>query len=79
MQTKVKKWGNSLGLRIPRVYVDELKFHDGNVVDIKIAKDNLIIKPTKFSYNLQELLSKITSENVHEAIDTGAEKGKEIW
>lgn len=79
MQTKVKKWGNSLGLRIPRVYADELKFHDGNVVNIGIVRDNLIVKPIKFGYNLQELLSKITSKNIHEAIDTGAEIGKEIW
>lgn len=79
MQTKVKKWGNSLGLRIPSVYVDELKFYDGNVVDIKITKDNLVIKPVKFNYNLQELLSKITSKNIHEAIDTGTKRGKEVW
>lgn len=79
MQTRVKKWGNSLGLRIPRVYADELKFHDGNVVNMRIVRDNLIIKPIKFGYSLQELLSKVTSENIHGAIDTGFERGKEVW
>lgn len=33
----------------------------------------------KFGYSLQELLSKITSKNIHKAIDAGVKRGKEVW
>ena len=31
MNTKIKKWGNSFGVRIPKNFVDDLKLENANV------------------------------------------------
>ena len=45
MEAIVKKWGNSLGIRIPNLIVRELSLKDGSFVDIKDRKREIIIKP----------------------------------
>ena len=34
METVVQKWGNSLGVRIPSMFVKEFDLHNGSSVDI---------------------------------------------
>ena len=77
MQTVVQKWGNSLGVRIPNLYVKEFKLQNGSAVDIVEEDGRLIIKPGKLS--LEALLSQITPENMHDAIETGVSVGREDW
>ena len=77
MQTVVQKWGNSLGVRIPNLYVKEFKLQNGSAVDIVEEGGRLIIKPGRVT--LDELLSQITPENMHESIETGASVGREDW
>ena len=79
MKTKVQKWGNSLGLRIPKTIAQEARIDDGSSVDIKIEGEKLIIKSLRSSFNLDDLLAKVTPQNIHEEIDTGQNIGKEVW
>jgi len=79
MITKVRKWGNSLGVRIPKIYAHETHIKDGIAIDIQIENDNLIIKPIKKKYELKKLLSQIKKANIHNEINTGSPIGKEIW
>jgi antitoxin MazE len=78
METVIKKWGNSLGIRIPNVIARELSLHDGSLVDINDYGKEIIIKPVK-KLKLAEMLSKINEQNTHEEIRTGGPAGKEIW
>ena len=77
MQTVVQKWGNSLGIRIPNLYVKEFNLKNGSRVEVIEEEGNLIIKPQKLT--LEMLLSGITDENKHAAIETGPSVGKEEW
>ena len=77
MQTVVQKWGNSLGIRIPNLYVKEFDLRNGSSVEITEEEGQLVIKPGKVT--LDYLLSQITTENIHEAIETGPSIGKEEW
>lgn len=36
MQTKIQKWGNSLGLRIPRTLAAEARVVEGSTVDLSV-------------------------------------------
>ena len=45
MQTVVQKWGNSLGVRIPSLYVKEFNLRNGSAVDIVEEDGQLVIKP----------------------------------
>jgi len=77
MQTVVQKWGNSLGIRIPSMYVKEFNLKNGNSVEIIEDNGNIVIVPPKKS--LDEYISRITIDNIHEAIETGSSVGKEEW
>jgi antitoxin MazE len=78
MEAVVKKWGNSLGIRIPNLIVREFSLKDGSFVDINDKGKEIIIKPIKKS-KLSDILNKINEQNIHKEIDTGRSVGKEIW
>ena len=78
MEAVVKKWGNSLGVRIPNHIARGLSLKDGSFVDINDIGNEIIIKPIKKN-KLSEMLSKINEQNLHEEIETGKPVGKEIW
>lgn len=80
MQTKIQRWGNSLGLRIPRSFAQETGVGAGSQVDLSVQDGDLVVKPVRRkTYQLKELLRKITAKNIHAEVDTGGPVGKEVW
>lgn len=80
MNSKVRKWGNSLGIRIPKPYAKEARLKDGTSVDLKVEEGCLIIRPSKVKvYDLRTLVSRITPRNRHKETDTGRPVGREVW
>ena len=80
MQTQIKKWGNSLALRIPKLFAIDANLKLNKVVDISIDKGSIIVRPiSEKEYSLEKLLEGITKNNLHEEFDTGTPVGKEIW
>jgi antitoxin MazE len=77
MKTVVQKWGNSLGIRIPSLYVKEFDLKGGSLVEIMNDNGKLIILPKKTT--LESLLSQVKEENMHAYVDTGSSVGKEEW
>ncbi|MFE5321771.1 AbrB/MazE/SpoVT family DNA-binding domain-containing protein [Paenibacillus sp. NPDC056579] len=74
---QVQKWGNSLGIRIPKSLAMKVGIEEGTEVDLDIEEGHLVIKPK--SITLDELLSQITPDNVHTEISTGEPQGRETW
>ena len=80
MQTKIKKWGNSLALRIPKSFALNANLRQNELVDLSIDKEKIIITPIgKKEYSLGELLEGVSESNLHGEFDTGVPVGKEIW
>jgi antitoxin MazE len=80
MVTKIQKWGNSLGLRIPKSFAKEAAIREGSAFDLFLEGDRLVIKPIRAAqFKLNELLAQITEDNKHEEILTGDAVGKEAW
>lgn len=80
MQTKIKKWGNSLALRIPKLFALDANLKLNKLVDLSIDKGSIVITPiSEKEYSLEKLLEGVTKNNLHEEFDTGAQVGKEIW
>ena len=80
MKLKIQKWGNSLALRIPKALAIEANVESGSTVDLSLANGELKIKPVADQeYTLEELLSGITTENIHDEVSTGMPQGKESW
>ncbi|MDA8424837.1 MAG: AbrB/MazE/SpoVT family DNA-binding domain-containing protein [Treponema sp.] len=78
MEAVVRKWGNSLGIRIPGNMAKEISLHDGSSVDIEENDGQIIIKPIN-KYTLKGMLTGISSENVHKEIESLGPIGNEIW
>ena len=80
MVTKIQKWGNSLGLRIPKSFAKEAGVEEGSAVDIFLEGDRLVIRPVRTArYQLSDLLSQVKEDNLHEEISTGDAVGREVW
>jgi antitoxin MazE len=80
VQRKIQRWGNSLGLRIPRSFAEEAGVGAGSEVDLSIVDGDLVVKATRRrKYPLKELLRKITAKNIHAEVDTGDPVGREVW
>jgi antitoxin MazE len=62
--SKVSRWGNSLGLRIPQEGVDQLRLKDGETVKVQIKGDSITIKRTKprKKWTEAELLKGVTPD-----------------
>ena len=78
MEAVVKKWGNSLGIRIPNLIVRELSLKDGSYVDINDRGKEIVIRPIQKN-RLSDMVSKINSQNLHDEIETTGPVGKEAW
>ena len=80
MTTRVQKWGNSLALRIPKSFAQEVNLDQGTEVELSLDNGKLIIQRVKEEnpYTLEELLAGITDENIHDEIDTGPPVDPEI-
>ncbi|HEY1796512.1 MAG TPA: AbrB/MazE/SpoVT family DNA-binding domain-containing protein [Stellaceae bacterium] len=77
MQVQVARWGNSLGLRIPKQMAAEIGLHEGTRVEVKAEGDRLIVSPARPRYALADLLEGVTPEAMREAFDWGPELGRE--
>ena len=80
MRVQVQKWGNSLALRIPKPFAEEVEVEEGTIVDLCVADGKLVATPTKKKrVTLNQLLAKVTESNLHGEVDTGPSVGKESW
>ena len=78
-----QKWGNSLALRVPKAFADEIGASDGRAAEMSVSNGKLVIEVTrrrrKRRYAIDELVADITPDNRHEEIDWGPPLGNEAW
>ena len=79
MRTKVQKWGNSLALRIPKPFADEVGLRPDTAVDVSLEEGKLVISRSQSSISLDELLEGITPANLHQEVNSGPAVGNETW
>ena len=83
MNAKLKKWGNSMGVRIPKEILDNLGVKEdwefeiiekGGSIELKpIYKNNL-----KKKYTMDELVDGLKNSEKQELLEWGPAVGKEI-
>lgn len=79
MRAKAQKWGNSLAVRIPKAIADEAGVAERDDIDIDVIGDVIQIRRCRPEPTLAELLSGVTSTNLHDEVDFGAPQGREAW
>lgn len=80
MELQVKKWGNSLGLRIPQAIANQVNIQDGSTINLILKKNKIEIVPIESeNYELDDLINSITDSNLYSEISVGEPIGNEIW
>jgi antitoxin MazE len=77
--TQISKWGNSLGLRLPKSVAREAEVGEGDTVDVSVRNGAIVIRPSRPVYSLDQLVGKITPRNRHGESDWSAPVGHEAW
>jgi antitoxin MazE len=80
VKTKVQRWGNSLAVRIPKAFAEEVGLMDGSPVEMRLVDGGLLVEPASTCpLSLEELLDGVTASNLHAEVDTGPAQGSEAW
>ncbi len=77
--TQIAKWGNSLGLRLPKAVALEARIAEGDTVEVSVRDGEIVIRAARPAYSLLELVDQITPENRHGESDWGKPAGREQW
>ncbi|HEV3158276.1 MAG TPA: AbrB/MazE/SpoVT family DNA-binding domain-containing protein [Candidatus Baltobacteraceae bacterium] len=76
--TTIAQWGNSLGVRLPKLLVEQAHLHKGDALLIETTEDGILLRPTHPG-NLAEMVAAITLENLHGETFSGNPVGNEVW
>ena len=80
MKATIKKWGNSLALRIPKALAKEAGLHYELPVELSLVDGKLVIVPIERpKFDLEAMLDQITEDNLHSEVDVGPAVGQEVW
>lgn len=78
MRATISKWGNSLGLRIPRGLAEDAGLAEGSLVELRVEDGRLVAEPVTVE-NLEALLSRVTAKNRHDELFVDSPRGREAW
>lgn len=79
MRSTIRKWGNSAALRLPASILHDAGLSLDAEVDVREEQGRVIIDPIVPGVSLDELLSSITDDNLHEEQSFGQAAGREIF
>lgn len=79
METRIERWDNQLALRIPDALAAEIRLRPDSVVELTVQEGQLVVRPVRRRPTLDELLARVTDENIHPEVDTGPPVGNEAW
>jgi antitoxin MazE len=80
MKSSLKRWGNSLAVRIPMSFAAEIGVEQGSPVEISLREGSLVISPLpKPRLTLEDLLAEVTEENRHAEVAVEGPVGREVW
>lgn len=80
METNIQKWGNSLGVRLPKSIAISQSLKAGSRVVVTETKTGIAIEVVKKKRRtLDDMLKGMTKDKLHGEIDWGEPVGKEIW
>ena len=80
MQTQVKAWGNSQGIRLPKEVLQEAGITMNEVLDIEVTKGTIILTKKFKHRTLEERAAEFDGKlNLGGEYDWGEPVGREVW
>lgn len=74
----ISRWGNSLAVRIPKEALDRAGLREGDALSVLTENGRIVLTPQTAAPSLDELVARITPENLHEQIFENI-VGRETW
>ena len=81
MPTKIQRWGNSQGLRIPKEVLAEANIEVGDEVEVRVVDGKVVVTPLRFVRGrlaLADLVAAIPSGTPVREFDWGSPEGDEV-
>lgn len=80
MRVQVKKWGNSASVRIPASVMAAASLRVDQAVNVREEDGRVVIEPVAApSYDLDDLLARMTPDTFPDEVDFGRPVGGEAW
>jgi antitoxin MazE len=84
MKVEFLKWGNSLALRVPKAFAQEIGASIGKAANMEVRDGKLVVeiakpKRRRRRYTLEQLVAGIRPENRHLELEWGRAVGNEVW
>jgi antitoxin MazE len=80
MSITLHRWGNSVGLRVPKPMLAQLGLAEGSQVEVKVEAGRLVVEPARRGrMTMAELLEGFTPDDRPGEIDWGPAAGREAW
>lgn len=76
MAVTLQKWGNSVGVRLPKAMLEQVGLGEGSRVEVLVEGDHLVIRRQRL--RLADLLAACKPENRPDPIDFGPPVGREV-
>jgi len=81
MSSTVQKWGNSLGIRVPKAVAEQVNLANGTQIEFDTTGGVLTIRPKRRrrkKYKLSELLAKVKGPSPHREWINDPPVGREL-
>lgn len=80
METRLQKWGNSDGIRIPSSILKSLGLKTNDKVNINETEDKIVITKVKEEkISLKERFKNYKGPNLSKEFEWDEPRGKELW
>jgi len=80
MSITLHRWGNSVGLRVPKPMLEQLGLAEGSQVEVKVEAGRLVIEPARRArLTMAELLEGFSGDDRPGEVDWGPAAGREVW
>ncbi len=79
MRTRVRKWGNSLAVRIPKPFAEGAGLEAATEVEVSLEDGCVRVEAVRPRWRLAALLAGVTRRSLHSEVQTGPAAGREVW
>lgn len=82
MATTIRKWGNSLGIRVPKAVAEQCQLQNGMEVEFDTTGGDLRIlrrRRRRSKYKLADLLAQLKPEHRHGELHKDGPRGRELF
>lgn len=69
MQSRIGLWGGSCAVRIPKMAVESLGLHEGEIVSLSLEKGALVVRPAQPKHTLAKLVAEAEGLRVPPSTD----------